>query len=133
MRRPAGNAGTMPAFKSASEKRAWLLDQLAAVDKEAILEDVAAGRNERITIRLRNGFHLDVGDTSLYGGDDATAFCAALAKLIDALPLASAFMVEAGKGGKVLSGGVEESAGSDLGASPTPKRRSRAAKKATEA
>src|SRR5512142_2153023 len=106
----------MPAFRNAAEKRAWLLEQLAAVEKEALLEEMTAGKNERITIRMGEGFGIRVGDAALYEGSDAVEFCTALSDVIRALPFGTAFVVEAGKGGKVLSGGVS----ADEGLPPEP-------------
>jgi hypothetical protein len=41
----------------------------------------------------------------LYDGPDAGQFASVLARMIQTLPLGSTFVVEAGKGGKVLGGG----------------------------
>ena len=112
---------TMPSFGTAAEKRAWLLAQLAAVEREALLEEITAGRNERITVVVRDRFRIEVGDAVLYEGANAAEFAVALASVVQALPLGSTLMVEAGKGGKVLSGGVEESVAPE--AAPAPSRR----------
>ncbi len=111
MSRLSGKADQIPAFRNAAEKRSWLLEQLASVEREALLEEMAAGTNDRITIRLGEAFRIDVGGSTLYEGTDAAKFCSALSATINALPLASAFVVEAGKGGKVLSGGVSADEG----------------------
>jgi hypothetical protein len=123
MARLSSKSETMPAFNTAAEKRAWLLAQLAAVEREALLEEIAAGRNERITIILRDRFRIEVGDTVLYEGTNAAELIDALSSVVQALPLGSTLMVEAGKGGKVLSGGVEESAGPEPPAPASPRRR----------
>jgi hypothetical protein len=95
----------MPAFKNAAEKRAWLLEQLAGVEREALLEDMSSGQNERITIRVGEAPRIEVGQSALYDGKDPAEFIRAFASMIQALPLGSVFLVEAGRGGKVLSGG----------------------------
>jgi hypothetical protein len=127
MPRASAKADTMPTFKTAAEKRAWLLEQLNSVEREAVLEDIAAGRNDRITIRIGDKYRIDAGEPVLYDGSDAVKFCEALGGVIEALPLGSTFQVEAGKGGKVLCGGVEEefapepAAGSSRARSRKPK------------
>ncbi len=124
MARVSAQSGQMPAFKSAAEKRAWLLAQLADVEKEALLEDMAAGTNDRITVRAGETFRIDAGRNVLYDGPNAADFGAMLARVIEALPLGSTFVVEAGKGGKVLSGGTDEGPGQEQ-AEATPKRPAR--------
>jgi hypothetical protein len=123
MARLNSKSETMPAFNTAAEKRAWLLAQLAAVEREALLEEIAAGRNDRITIMLRDRFRIEVGDITLFEGTDAAQFIDALSSVVQALPLGSTLMVEAGKGGKVLSGGVEESSPPEPAAPVASRRR----------
>jgi hypothetical protein len=117
----------MPAFKNATEKRAWLLAQLEDVEREALLEEMTAGRNERITIRAGESFRMEVGKTLLYEGTDGGEFGRVLGSVIQALPLGSVFMVEAGRGGKVLSGGsAEDEAPAPLEVKPARARTARA-------